>query len=757
MTLERLRKTFTRYREALPSEPESPAARESDPTARAGASSPAAPWTDRTTALELLESMLLARHIDRAALELRAEGVGLYTITSAGHESDAVLGRVTRPSDPALLHYRSTACFLERARQVPSFDAVSAVVSSLVGAANEPASGGRHKVLGSRDLGVIPQTSTVSSHLPRAVGLADGLERRTNDRTLSPPRRPSDLRPDSIVVASFGDASVNHSTWLGAVNLASWLVEQNRRVPLLLVCEDNGLGISVRSPAGWVERRLRSQPHFAYFQAPGTDLAGALAEAQRAAEYCRHERRPAFLHLSVVRLLAHAGTDVDTAYRTAAELEAAEAADPILNAVQGLGGRGWLTREALLALDGAAAARVDRAADSARNAPRIGSLPQLAAPLAGAQPSDWQRWAAVPEQQRADAEPAPPSRLTDLTLARGINAALEAELRALPDVVLLGEDVGVKGGVHGVTLGLAQRFGSERVRDTLLDEQSVFGLALGASLVGFLPVPEIQYLAFLHNAEDQLRGEAATLPFFSRGEFTNPMLVRIAGLGDPRGHGGHFHNDNSLAVLRDLPGVPLAVPARADDAFELYRAAFQLARREQRVIVMIEPLALYHERDLWEPGDRAWLAGDTGKTAEVGRARVYEPAAPDLTLVAYARGVRVALRAARRLEREHGIRARVLDLRWLAPLPAPDVLHHAQATGTLLVVDDARKSGGVSEALAALVLDSEAPVRFARVTAADCWIPIGPAAAHALPSEDAVVERGVLLHRSARGHVTSSA
>jgi 2-oxoisovalerate dehydrogenase E1 component len=700
--------------------------------------------------------MLLSRHIDRAALELRAEGVGLYTITSAGHESDAVLGRVTRPSDPALLHYRSTACFLERARQVPDFDAVSAVVTSLVGATDEPASGGRHKVLGSRDLGVIPQTSTVSSHLPRAVGLAEALERRTSDRTLRPPSRQSDLRPDSIVIASFGDASVNHSTWLGAVNLASWLVEQRRRVPLLLVCEDNGLGISVRSPTGWVERCLRSQSHFAYFQASGTDLARALTEAERAAEYCRRERRPAFLHLSVVRLLAHAGTDVDTAYRTAAELEAAEAADPILNAVQCLGRRGWLTREALLALEGDAVARVNRAADSARNAPRIGSLPELAAPLAGAQPSDWQRWAAVPEQ-RTDAEPAPASRLTDLTLARGINAALEAELRARPDVVLLGEDVGVKGGVHGVTLGLIQRFGSERVRDTLLDEQSVFGLALGAALVGFLPVPEIQYLAFLHNAEDQLRGEAATLPFFSRGEFTNPMLVRIAGLGDPRGHGGHFHNDNSLAVLRDLPGVPLAVPARADDAFELYRAAFQLARREQRVIVMLEPLALYHERDLWEPGDRAWLAGDTGKTAEVGRARVYEPAAADLTLVAYARGVRVALRAAQRLEREHGIRARVLDLRWLAPLPAPDVLHHAQATGTLLVVDDARKSGGVSEALAALVLDAGVPVRFARVTAADCWIPIGPAAAHALPSEDVVVERGVLLHRGARGLITSSA
>jgi 2-oxoisovalerate dehydrogenase E1 component len=102
--------------------------------------------------------------------------------------------------------------------------------------------------------------------------------------------------------------------------------------------------------------------------------------------------------------------------------------------------------------------------------------------------------------------------------------------------------------------------------DTLLDEQSILGLGLGAGLSGLLPVPEIQYLAYLHNAEDQLRGEAASMQFFSAGQYRNPMVVRVAGLAYQKGFGGHFHNDNAVGVLRDIPGLVVAVPSRAEDA-----------------------------------------------------------------------------------------------------------------------------------------------------------------------------------------------
>ena len=131
---------------------------------------------------------------------------------------------------------------------------------------------------------------------------------------------------------------------------------------------------------------------------------------------------------------------------------------------------------------------------------------------------------------------------------------------------------------------------------------------------GLLPVPEIQYLAYLHNAEDQLRGEAASLRFFSNGAYTNPMVVRIAGLGYQKGFGGHFHNDDAVGVLRDIPGPGRrrAGPSRGRraDAARLPRPP---RRRPGRSACILEPIALYHERDLHEPGDRGWLgAYDAG-------------------------------------------------------------------------------------------------------------------------------------------------
>ena len=121
-------------------------------------------------------------------------------------------------------------------------------------------------------------------------------------------------------------------------------------------------------------------------------------------------------------------------------------------------------------------------------------------------------------------------------------------------------------------------------------------------------MPEIQYLAYLHNAADQIRGEAATLSFFSQGQYRNPMVVRIAGLAYQRGFGGHFHNDNALASLRDIPGLVIACPARPDDAAAMLRTCLAAAEADGRVCVFLEPIALYHTRDLAEPGDGGWLA-----------------------------------------------------------------------------------------------------------------------------------------------------
>ncbi|HYP87834.1 MAG TPA: thiamine pyrophosphate-dependent enzyme, partial [Polyangiaceae bacterium] len=432
---------------------------------------PRASGFDATLARDLLESMLLARHLDVAALELRARGAGHYTIGSSGHEANVVLGRLTRTSDPSLVHYRSAALQLERSRQVPGADAVRDIALSLVASSEEPVSGGRHKVFGGKALGIIPQTSTISSHLPRAVGLAYALGWKRQQGLAQEPK-------DAIVLCSFGDASLNHSTALGAINAAGWVAHQNLPLPVLFVCEDNGLGVSVRTPPGWTELRLRALPHVRYFAAHGRDLETIFEQARQAVEYCRSARRPAVLHLSCVRLLGHAGSDVDTTYRTRQELERAAEQDPVTGAARSFIERGVLDAASVLELDRAAEARVRSEAERAIGRPRLTTRAQVAASLSRPIPPGF---AAKAPNRRAPSEP--------MTLAQGVTFALGELLRADPGSLLFGEDVAKKGGVYGATKGLFERLGHARVFNTLLDEQTILGLALGAAALGLYPVP----------------------------------------------------------------------------------------------------------------------------------------------------------------------------------------------------------------------------------------------------------------------------
>lgn len=691
-----------------------------------------APLLEPELASELLESMLLARHLDVAALELRARGHGHYTIGSSGHESNAVLGRVTRPTDPSLVHYRSAALQLERSRHVAGADAVRDIALSLVASAEEPVSGGRHKVFGGRALGIIPQTSTIASHLPRAVGLAYALGWKRSQGLAQEP-------PDALVLCSFGDASVNHSSALGAFNAAGWVAYQSLPLPLLFVCEDNGLGVSVRSPPGWIEARLRALPQLRYFAADGADLAATHREASAAVDYCRGARRPAILHLKCVRLLGHAGSDVDTTYRSRQELEQAAAQDPILCAAEQLIASGTLRTDEVLALDTRAEQRVRHEAERAISRPRLTSRAQVERAVSRPIPPGFA--AKTPSNSAiSNAEP--------LTLAQGVSSALREILSADPGSLLFGEDVAKKGGVYGATKGLFEQLGHARVFNTLLDEQTILGLALGAGALGLFPIPEIQYLAYLHNAEDQLRGEAATYGFFSNGALVNPMLLRIAGLAYQKGFGGHFHNDNSLGVLRDIPGISVCVPARGDDAIALYRTAHALGRLHGQIVVSVEPIALYHRRDLLKDGDSAWLSTPPAAGAEYARARLYDgDERAELLIVTYGNGVLMSLRAREAL-RAADIRTRVLDLRWLVPLPWDDVLREARRAGRVLVIDEARGSGNVNEALLAGLAERAPTVKTARVTAADCFIPLGEAAELVLVSEAEIVQAATALSRT---------
>ncbi len=319
-------------------------------------------------------------------------------------------------------------------------------------------------------------------------------------------------------------------------------------------------------------------------------------------------------------------------------------------------------------------------------------------------------------------------------------------------MLVFGEDVARKGGVYGVTRGLLRAFGPGRVFDSPLDEQSILGMALGAGLAGLLPVPEIQYLAYLHNAADQIRGEAATLSFFSRAQYRNPLVVRVPGLAYQQGFGGHFHNDNGLAALRDIPGLIVACPARPDDAAAMLRTCLSAAELDGGVSIFLEPIALYHERDLYETGDGAWLAGyePPGRWAlthvPLGRGRLYGDG-QDLTIITFGNGLRLSLRAARTLAAD-GIACRVLDLRWLAPLPFDDLLRAAGATGRVLVADETRRTGGVSESVITTLVDAGFTGRIARVASHDSFLPLGDATSAVLLSEAAIEDAARDLLRS---------
>lgn len=671
-------------------------------------------------------AQVASRHADYAARWLSGHGRSFYSIGSAGHESNAALALATRVDDPALLHYRSGAFYLARAARA-GIDGVRDIMLGVVAAADEPIAGGRHKVFGRKELAILPMTSTIASHLPRAVGMALAIDRASRLGV------PGPWASDAIVLCSFGDASLNHATAQAALNTACHTAYQRLPLPLLLVCEDNGLGISVPTPPGWVEAALRARPQLRYEQADGADPMAVLDVARALVDRVREERRPAVLHLRTVRYLSHAGADAEIAYRSPHAIRADYERDPILGTARRLVASGRHTGASLADDYLQVKARVRRLALEAVEHPQMASAEQVMAPLAPRRP---ERVAAAAGRIR-------PVSSDPLTLAQAINAALAAVLEQHPEALVFGEDVAVKGGVYGVTRGLHARFGAARVFDTLLDETSILGLALGTAASGFLPIPEIQYLAYLHNAEDQLRGEGATLQFFSQGAFRNGLVVRIAGYGYQRGFGGHFHNDAAVGVLRDIPGLVIASPARPDDAAAMLATCAASALVDGSVCVFLEPIALYHTRDLVEDGDEEWVAPLLDAHVPLGSARTYL-GGRDLTIVTWANGLHLSLRVARRLA-ARGIHVRVVDLRWLAPLPLEDVLREARATGRVLVVDETRRTGGVSEGVLAALVDAGFDGRVARVASKDSFVPLGDAARLVLVSEEEIEAAALAL------------
>lgn len=683
-------------------------------------------------AVALYKAQCLSRALDIQSRAMQKAGQGFYTIGSSGHEGMAAVAAALRPTDMAFLHYRDGAFQIARADQVPNQNIAWDMLLSFACSSEDPISGGRHKVLGSKALMIPPQTSTIASHLPKAVGAAYSLGLAK--------RRPPEHRAvpdDALIMCSFGDASANHSTAQGAFNTAAWTAYQSVPLPLMFVCEDNGIGISTKTPDGWIAASFANRPGLKYFSCDGLDIFDTYKVASEAADYARRRRKPVFLHMRTVRLYGHAGADVPTSYLSKAQVEAEEANDPLLHSVRLLDASKAMEPSEALATYDATLAEVQRLAQRAVTRPHLQTARDVMASLvppkrtcaAAPTVSEDARAEAFGNDIKAMAEPQIMSRL--------INWALTDLMLEHGEVMMMGEDIGRKGGVYGVTQKLQARFGKDRVIDTLLDEQSILGLAIGVAHNGFMPIPEIQFLAYVHNAEDQLRGEAATLPFFSQGQFTNPMVVRIAGLGYQKGFGGHFHNDNSVAVLRDIPGLILACPSNGADAARMLRECVRLAREEQRVVVFLEPIALYPMRDLHETGDQGWMQRYPDRGETIGLDSVGVTGDGPVAIISFANGLLLSRQAQAKLADEK-INTRVIDLRWLSPLPEAALVAALDGCSHALIVDETRKTGGLSEALMAL-LSEQTDIAHARLAAHDSFIATGPAYAATMPSTEAII------------------
>jgi 2-oxoisovalerate dehydrogenase E1 component len=477
-------------------------------------------------------------------------------------------------------------------------------------------------------------------------------------------------------------------------------------LPLLIYIEDNGYGISVPSeyqtPGKDIAANLASFRGLTIFNGDGTEPEQAAKMISDAVAHVRHKRAPALLRLTVPRLEGHSAQDTQ-AYKTEDEVAAEWSRDPLpkLKAQSGLSDSQWQQIEREVAGEVAAAVAEAEArgiSDPERVTSNVffeGDLQKVGG-RAGLSLDDGATDQPKPEGQR-------------INMVTAIRRTLEQEVEANPRVLLFGEDIGPKGGVHAVTLGLQEKFGLSRVFDTSLNEEGIIGRAVGMALAGLMPVPEIQFRKYSEPATEQIH-DCGTMRWRTNNRFAAPMVLRIPGgffkCGDP------WHSQTNEVEFIHNPGWKVAVPSNAEDAVGLLRAAL----RGNDPVIFFEHRAMYDDawaRRPW-PGDQFVLPFGRAKKTREGDA---------ITIVTWGAMVPRCEAAA------EGVSADVIDLRTLMPWDREAVLDSVRRTRRCLIVHEDLRTGGFGAEIAAVVadeafLDLDAPV--ARVTMPDIPSPHHP-------------------------------
>lgn len=322
--------------------------------------------------------------------------------------------------------------------------------------------------------------------------------------------------------------------------------------------------------------------------------------------------------------------------------------------------------------------------------------------------------------------------MAQMTMIQAITDALRTELRNDPNVLVFGEDVGVNGGVFRATEGLQKEFGEDRVFDTPLAESGIGGLAVGLSLKGFRPVPEIQFFGFVYEVMDSISGQLARMRYRSAGRYNAPVTIR-----SPFGGGVHtpeLHADSLEGLLAQQPGLKVVIPSTPYDAKGLLISSI----RDNDPVIFLEHMKLYRSFRQEVPEDEY--------TIPLGKADVKREGT-DLSIITYGAMVHEALKAAEQMEKE-GRSVEVIDLRTISPIDTETIIASVEKTGRAIVVQEAQKQAGIAAHVVAeinerAILSLESPVL--RVAAPDTVFPFPQAESVWLPNYKDIMDAGKKL------------